>query len=159
MMQMVEATSQIASRSGKMGIDTTVGAAGLLGRAAASFGGDLSESARVAAGKNALDIMNNIAADTTLTPSALEFASRTQNRWGSKAGLSELVAMKLDLTEFGDLNRQGLGAGTNDITDQGEDPTGPPIQVPDGLWFLLTMALSYIFWIRILKNKLKKSED
>lgn len=71
----------------------------------------------------------------------------------------DFVAVNLDLTVFSDLNRQGLGPGLNDITDPGEDPTGPPIPVPDGFWFLLTMALSYVLWISVIKNKLKKSEN
>lgn len=71
----------------------------------------------------------------------------------------DFIAVNLDLTVFSDLNRQGLGPGLNNITDPGEDPTGPPIPVPDGLWFLLTMALSYVLWISVLKNKLKKSEN
>lgn len=85
--------------------------------------------------------------------------SKTNSKNNHQPVNSEFVAMNLDLTVFSELNRQGLGAGLNDITDPGEDPTGPPIPVPDGFWFLLTMALCYLCWIRILKNKLRKSED
>jgi hypothetical protein len=84
--------------------------------------------------------------------------AQSNSRKNNQPITSGLVAMNLDLTVFGDLNRQGLGASTNDITDPGGDPTGPPIPVPDGFWFLLTMALSYLCWISIFKKKLKKSE-
>lgn len=103
----------------------------------------------------------NAATTSTLGVSAMAYASKRSNGGNSSSSGSGLVSFKgsfLGSSIFSD-NNSGLSVEETTLgsADPGGDPEGDAIPVPDGLFFLLALALAYLVWKMDLVKKIRTS--
>lgn len=102
----------------------------------------------------------NSATTSTLGVSAMAYASKRSNG-GSRSNGSGMVTFRssfLGSSIFSDNSTSfSTGETTLGSADPGGDPMGEAIPVPDGLFFLLALALAYLVWKMELVKKIRIS--
>lgn len=109
-MEMVQATQSLSQRSAAMGIQSTVGAANMIGRGVQSLQ-HLPENMRTSAALHAGQFVDSMASDTGLNLGNVIESGRLRQAFGDRANFSELEVMRrLSASQIGQIT-QGFQQG------------------------------------------------